>query len=531
MLTLREALKLDNLRNTIVIAGHHGLNREIRFVNVMEVPDIVDWVSEGELLLTTGYPIKDSPGEWVDLIAKLNDKKIAGLAIKPHRFIERLQDEAIRVADYLNLPILELPPEAQFDQIIRGLLTEIVNRDYKVIKRSEEIHQTFTNLVLEGGGFTEIAQALADLCYSNVTISDVSGRVLAQANPKDATYSPDSISDDCNKLFKKPVQLRNQVIAYISLISWRKSIEKEDLVAIERATTVIAMVLLKHEKAKEMERRQRNDLLNDIVGRKLESRSSVIERGKFFGLDLTLPYLLYVIEVDSFEETYLEILRRDEEKAHNLLNALFNLIYNTVVSKARESIVWDRSGRIIVLYPIRKGRTDVKKYSKDLAREIWHEVNQNIKDITVTIGIGSFYPDIMDISKSYWEACLAIEIGRHACGNNGVYHYEELGVYQLLAQFPDKKILNQFVDREIGKLIAYDKKKNTKLLPTLEQLLISNNLKAVAEKLYIHPKTLTFRKKRIEEVLGVSLDDAEVRLSLLIAIKIFHMNANKIASE
>jgi purine catabolism regulator len=84
--TLAEALTMDCLKNSRVIAGNKGLDREIRFVNVMEVPDIIDWVSEKELLLTTGYPFKDSSKNFIELIKKLSNKKLTGLAIKTQRF-------------------------------------------------------------------------------------------------------------------------------------------------------------------------------------------------------------------------------------------------------------------------------------------------------------------------------------------------------------------------------------------------------------------------------------------------------------
>ena len=59
-LTLREALTLaEPLRQARVVAGESGLDNVIRSVNVMEVPDIVNWVHPGELLVSTLYPLRD----------------------------------------------------------------------------------------------------------------------------------------------------------------------------------------------------------------------------------------------------------------------------------------------------------------------------------------------------------------------------------------------------------------------------------------------------------------------------------------
>ena len=52
---LRDILQVDLLQGAEVLAGHRGLHNGIVSVNVMEVPDIIDWVRPGELLLTTAF--------------------------------------------------------------------------------------------------------------------------------------------------------------------------------------------------------------------------------------------------------------------------------------------------------------------------------------------------------------------------------------------------------------------------------------------------------------------------------------------
>ena len=59
-LTLREAMALvEPLKKARIAAGERGLDRIIQVVNVMEVPDILEWVHPGELLVTTMYPLRD----------------------------------------------------------------------------------------------------------------------------------------------------------------------------------------------------------------------------------------------------------------------------------------------------------------------------------------------------------------------------------------------------------------------------------------------------------------------------------------
>ena len=71
-LTLREALTMvEPLRKSRVVAGEQGLDNVVESVNVMEVPDILDWVRPGELLVTTMYPLHDDAAAIEALVPRL----------------------------------------------------------------------------------------------------------------------------------------------------------------------------------------------------------------------------------------------------------------------------------------------------------------------------------------------------------------------------------------------------------------------------------------------------------------------------
>ena len=70
-LSVREVLAAPCLARARVLAGASGLDRVVTRLNVMEVPDILPWVKPHELLLTTGYPVRDDPAALADAMAKL----------------------------------------------------------------------------------------------------------------------------------------------------------------------------------------------------------------------------------------------------------------------------------------------------------------------------------------------------------------------------------------------------------------------------------------------------------------------------
>jgi PucR family transcriptional regulator, purine catabolism regulatory protein len=52
---LTEILALESLEEARVVAGRRGLESDVRWAHVVEIPDPLPWVREGQLLLTTGY--------------------------------------------------------------------------------------------------------------------------------------------------------------------------------------------------------------------------------------------------------------------------------------------------------------------------------------------------------------------------------------------------------------------------------------------------------------------------------------------
>jgi purine catabolism regulator len=102
-----------------------------------------------------------------------------------------------------------------------------------------------------------------------------------------------------------------------------------------------------------------------------------------------------------------------------------------------------------------------------------------------------------------------------------VINYDRLGVYRLLAQIEDRDGLESFAGRMLQPLIDYDKARGTPLLKTLEVYLQRHgNLRQSARDLHIHLNTLHYRLHRISEVIGADLKDADVRLDLLLALRV-----------
>ncbi|MDP3446236.1 MAG: PucR family transcriptional regulator ligand-binding domain-containing protein [Ignavibacteria bacterium] len=520
--TVRDALKLDSLKEATIIAGHEGLDNPIRFVNVMEVPDISDWISEYEMILTTAYPFRNEDNSWNKLIEELKIKKLSAFALKTNRYITQIPDALIVMGNQLNVPIIELPSHTRFDLVIADIMREIANIDYAIIKKSERIHRDFSEIILSGGGLDEIVDTLSKLTSSMVAIHDKDNNILAASSNYKSKKDIDLME---SKEEKRSITIYERISAHIRLISLDKEFEEIDIISLERARDAVAIVLLKRQAEQEVERRYKNDFLNDVVQGVFRSKESLIERGNFFNVDLSNSYLLFLIEIDKPDRIFSAEFEKRKVYAHNILTDLFNVVFNSFFSKEYKSIIWNRDKFIFVLYPFKKENIDnhrsITNLSINIANNIKSKVDLHVKEFSITIGVGKFYPDVLDINKSLNEAKEALRIGKIVWGINKVYHYDDVETYNILMRSGSKEELEMFVEQKIGKLIDYDKKRNAELVATLIELLDSNgNINIASKKMFLHPKTVSYRRDRIEKILDISLNNTEEKFSIYMALKI-----------
>src|SRR3954469_14046397 len=178
-ITVREALALDCMRGATIVAGADGADRRIRGVNVMEDADIVRWMRGGELLLTTGYPIRDQPSALGRLVPALAERDLAGLVVKLGLYVDAVPDAVVAVADRLGFPVIVLPAQTMFDDVLSEVLGTILNRQAVELERSTAIHARLTQVAVDGGSFSDLAEAVHELVGRPVAIRDGQGAVLA----------------------------------------------------------------------------------------------------------------------------------------------------------------------------------------------------------------------------------------------------------------------------------------------------------------------------------------------------------------
>lgn len=141
--------------------------------------------------------------------------------------------------------------------------------------------------------------------------------------------------------------------------------------------------------------------------------------------------------------------------------------------------------------------------------------------IRLIIGVGNTTGYLEDVKKSRNEASAAIKVADISDKDSIIFFYKDQGIYTLISKIADVKFLDEFVEKNIGKLIHTDKVNDSNLCETLENYIDHNcNAKYTAEDMYIHRNTLNYRLNRIHEILGEDFNNMENCLSLKLAFMI-----------
>src|SRR4051794_39264898 len=151
-LTVAEILASPVLEGARVLAGEAGLTRRVERLNVMEVPDILPWVKPHELLLTTGYPLRETPERLAGLVADLDARGLAALGVKLGRYLDELPEEMLARAERLGFPVIAVPLRVAWDDVLEHVLGRLLDQQSSALARSEEVHRALVQIVLDGGG-------------------------------------------------------------------------------------------------------------------------------------------------------------------------------------------------------------------------------------------------------------------------------------------------------------------------------------------------------------------------------------------
>lgn len=541
------------MKGAKVLAGEKGLSRRVTQLNVMEVPDIISWVEQGEFLLTTAYPIKDNINKLEELIIQLNSQGLAGLGIKTKRYIDEIPSTCLKKAEILEFPLIEIPYDVSYSTILTEGLTKIVNAHANTLCRIDNLQTELINVMLNGGSLKEIANAIHEsmdrnsiaindhMFENNVIFCDEEDREYIETIVKKETlkrkgfkenYINKTISSNNidligdKKINRVNIPIYSGNMEYGCIFVWedKKPLTPLELTVIEASTPIIALDIYKKISIFEIESKQRIEFFEDLFSGRESRFNKAMERATYFEFDVNCSYSVIIILIKS-DEKYETFDLNDSNYTQKLKVKLLSIIQRISKSGGQKVISATKSNSVVILYGSNpdKEKKMIKRDIKYFCEEILNYAEYEHFSDDIYIAIGRNYEDAREIWKSYKEANRAIEYQKNA-SNSRIIYYDDLGIYRILSYEGLQPELEQFYKERLEPLVEYDMEKGTDLVLTLNKYFeYEGNLKEVSEKLFIHYNTAVYRLQRIKEITGVDFNNYNDRLNLQIALKIFEM--------
>lgn len=138
--------------------------------------------------------------------------------------------------------------------------------------------------------------------------------------------------------------------------------------------------------------------------------------------------------------------------------------------------------------------------------------------LKVKVSFGTRVLELKDVSKSYKEAKLALDVGKIFYAEKDIISYSALGIGRLIYQLPEN-LCHIFID-EIFKDDAYQTL-DEEILTTVNKFFENNlNVSETSRQLFVHRNTLVYRLEKLEKATGLDVRTFDDALTFKIALMV-----------
>ena len=217
------------------------------------------------------------------------------------------------------------------------------------------------------------------------------------------------------------------------------------------------------------------------------------------------------LHIDTEVRRVIFIIETKHEKDTNALDNVRNLLGN----RTRDFVTAVDEKNIIVVKELEPndGHTELEKIAENMYTLLKEDGEED-----VLIAYGTVVNDIKEVSKSYKEAKLALDVGKIFFSERSVIAYSALGIGRLIYQLPIP-LCKMFI-REIFEWKSPDDF-DEETLTTINKFFENNlNVSETSRQLYIHRNTLVYRLDKLQKSTGLDLRVFEDAITFKIALMV-----------
>ena len=138
--------------------------------------------------------------------------------------------------------------------------------------------------------------------------------------------------------------------------------------------------------------------------------------------------------------------------------------------------------------------------------------------LNVRVSFGTVAQELKDVSKSYKEAKMALDVGKIFYAERRTIAYSALGIGRLIYQLP-MSLCKMFIEEIFGDNVPYDLDEET--LTTINKFFENDlNVSETSRQLFVHRNTLVYRLDKLQKSTGLDLRVFEDAITFKIALMV-----------
>ncbi|MFF4221277.1 PucR family transcriptional regulator [Streptomyces abikoensis] len=525
-LTLASLVNHSALRLT-VLAGAERLDTPVRWAHVSELADPVPWMDGGELLLITAMKIDAADREEMRrYVRRLVRAGVVGLGFAVGVNYDEVPGALVEAAAEEGLPLLEVPRRTPFLAITKAVSAAVAADQYHAVTAGFEAQRELTRAALAPEGPAALLARLAAHLGGWAALYDASGAVVAAAPPWAARRAA-RLGPDVKRLRERPAPASAVLgpdaagaeggdrVELQSLGSGRRTrgvlavgtdapLGTAGRYAVNSAVALLTLTTERSRALQDAEARLGAAVLRMLLADEPGHARAVA--GELYGALLDEPFRMLVAEAaDTGPEGELGTLADTAETAAS--RAAEPVL---VVPEGERVVVLARDGGAAVAACVAYARTVEARRGAAAAEQ------DGGAEPGVAVGL-SAPAGPAGAGTAFHQAEAALSVARRR--GRALVEHEEVATGSVVPLLADDAV-RAFADGLLRALHEHDATGRGDLVASLRAWLARHGQwDAAAADLGVHRHTLRYRMRRVEEILGRSLDDPDVRMELWLALK------------
>ena len=508
LLTVRQVVALPEVMvgSPEVLAAPGRLDHPVRWAHVLDGPTVEGMLSGQELVLSTGvgWPPEEELGDYVAALAKA---KVAGLVLELGSRYSRAPGRLVQACRELGIPLVLLRRQVRFVSITEAVHRRVLVGQMEALEARDRVHALVTEFIRTGAPVDHVIHEVSRLLRSPVVLEDLSHRVVAYSSfDKDTTSLLARWRDRSRVSHERgnpdrhvaAVEARGRRWGYLIALREPGYPSGTDFV-LEQAAVALSLGRAAGHGSDDWLQLGHRKVLEDLVRRRFSTTEDLSHRLEATGLALRDRYLVGIAAT---------IRPPREQGGSPDVPGVCAAVLSAATSMEGDAIcsqVDIDPPVLLVALSFPRGSPGADSWTESFATPL-----ATMRGGGLGLAVGATATDTRGLVASIEEALELLGLTDTACGTTtGTIiraHGHELPL--LLNRFGDDPAVQEYVERVLGPLLAYDARHGSDLFDVLTAYLRSpgNRTRAAAD---IHLSRSVFyqRLALIEKLLGRSLED------------------------